>query len=225
VAGYTGQRRAVLSATPPVPCERSRPTHLRGARGRTCAPNRRPLRPQGAATSVFLAACLEVDAVTGCYYQDCTEAPVIDKRSGHTVGVAPYAVDHANADRLWHLPRTHSITLRTLDDCLLHRENIVDWAETRPLRTGLTTGPRASRYPRRHRRTINGVLHDIDCRQCVRNHCKQDNSPRRVSSTTAGTASRIGNAAPTSGPATADSGRKGGLPGICDQPVIATHGH
>jgi hypothetical protein len=44
-------------------------------------------------------------------------------------------------------------------------------------------------------------------------------------STTAGTASRIGNAAPTSGPATAHSGRKGGLPGICDQPVIATHGH
>jgi hypothetical protein len=111
-----------------------------------------------------------------------------------------------------------------LDECLLHREIIVDWAETRPRRTGLTTGPRAPRYPRRHRRTINGVLHDIDCRHCVRDHCKQDNSPQRVSSTTAGTASRIGNAAPTSGPAKADSGRKGGLPGICDQSVIATHG-
>jgi NAD(P)-dependent dehydrogenase (short-subunit alcohol dehydrogenase family) len=56
---------------------------------------------QGAATSVFLAARPEVGAVTGRYYEDCTEAPVIDERSGHTGGVAPHAVDHANADRLW----------------------------------------------------------------------------------------------------------------------------
>jgi NAD(P)-dependent dehydrogenase (short-subunit alcohol dehydrogenase family) len=56
---------------------------------------------QGAATSVFLATNPEVDAVTGRYYEDCTEAPVINERSGHTGGVARYAVDHANADRLW----------------------------------------------------------------------------------------------------------------------------
>jgi hypothetical protein len=50
-----------------------------------------------------LAACPEVDAVTGRYYEDCTEAPVLDERSGHTGGVAPYAVDHDNADRLWQI--------------------------------------------------------------------------------------------------------------------------
>ena len=40
---------------------------------------------------------------TGRYYEDCTEAPVLDERSGHTGGVAPYAVDHDNADRLWQI--------------------------------------------------------------------------------------------------------------------------
>jgi NAD(P)-dependent dehydrogenase (short-subunit alcohol dehydrogenase family) len=58
---------------------------------------------QGAATSVFLAASPEVDGITGRYYEDCTEAPVIAERSGHTGGVAPYAVDHANADHLWQI--------------------------------------------------------------------------------------------------------------------------
>jgi hypothetical protein len=50
-----------------------------------------------------LAACPEVDAVTGRYYEDCTEAPLPYERSGHTGGVSPYAVDHDNADRLWQI--------------------------------------------------------------------------------------------------------------------------
>jgi NAD(P)-dependent dehydrogenase (short-subunit alcohol dehydrogenase family) len=58
---------------------------------------------QGAATSVLMAASPEVEGVTGRYFEDCAQAPVIDQRAGHTGGVAPYAIDHANADRLWQI--------------------------------------------------------------------------------------------------------------------------
>jgi NAD(P)-dependent dehydrogenase (short-subunit alcohol dehydrogenase family) len=58
---------------------------------------------QGAATSVLLAASPEVEGVTGRYYEDCAEAPVIDERAGHAGGVAPYALDPDNADRLWRI--------------------------------------------------------------------------------------------------------------------------
>jgi NAD(P)-dependent dehydrogenase (short-subunit alcohol dehydrogenase family) len=58
---------------------------------------------QGAATSVLMAASPEVEGVTGRYYEDCAQAPVIDQRAGHAGGVAPYALDHANADRLWQI--------------------------------------------------------------------------------------------------------------------------
>lgn len=56
---------------------------------------------QGAATSVLLAASPEVEGVTGRYYEDCAEAPVVHERAGHAGGVAPYALDPSNADRLW----------------------------------------------------------------------------------------------------------------------------
>jgi NAD(P)-dependent dehydrogenase (short-subunit alcohol dehydrogenase family) len=58
---------------------------------------------QGAATSVLLAASPDVEGVTGRYYEDCTEAPVVHEREGHTGGVAPYALDPNNADRLWQI--------------------------------------------------------------------------------------------------------------------------
>ena len=58
---------------------------------------------QGAATSVLLAASPDVEGVTGRYYEDCAESAVIDERAGHTGGVAPYALDQGNADRLWQL--------------------------------------------------------------------------------------------------------------------------
>jgi NAD(P)-dependent dehydrogenase (short-subunit alcohol dehydrogenase family) len=58
---------------------------------------------QGAATSVLMAASPEVEGVTGRYYEDCAQAPVIDERAGRTGGVAPYALDQANADRLWQI--------------------------------------------------------------------------------------------------------------------------
>lgn len=58
---------------------------------------------QGAATSVLLAASPEVEGVTGRYYEDCAEAPVVHERAGHTGGVAPYVFDRDNADRLWQI--------------------------------------------------------------------------------------------------------------------------
>jgi hypothetical protein len=58
---------------------------------------------QGAATSVLLAASPDVEGVTGRYYEDCAEATLVSERGTHTGGVAPYALDQNNADRLWHV--------------------------------------------------------------------------------------------------------------------------
>jgi hypothetical protein len=57
---------------------------------------------QGAATSVLLATSPELEGVGGRYFEDCNEAPVVDRREGAGMsGVARYALDPANAERLW----------------------------------------------------------------------------------------------------------------------------
>ncbi|AKU15063.1 SDR family NAD(P)-dependent oxidoreductase [Luteipulveratus mongoliensis] len=57
---------------------------------------------QGAATSVLLAASPLLDGVGGRYFDDCNEAVVLTERTDLTIsGVAPYALDPANAERLW----------------------------------------------------------------------------------------------------------------------------
>jgi NAD(P)-dependent dehydrogenase (short-subunit alcohol dehydrogenase family) len=56
---------------------------------------------QGAATSVLLAASPLVDGVTGRYFEDCNEAA--PHQPGVRRGVSGYAVDPANASRLWRL--------------------------------------------------------------------------------------------------------------------------
>ncbi|GHJ16044.1 SDR family NAD(P)-dependent oxidoreductase [Micromonospora sp. AKA38] len=56
---------------------------------------------QGAATSVLLAASPLLDGVGGRYFEDCTEAPVVTARPADYTGVAAYAVDPSNAERLW----------------------------------------------------------------------------------------------------------------------------
>jgi NAD(P)-dependent dehydrogenase (short-subunit alcohol dehydrogenase family) len=57
---------------------------------------------QGAATSVLLAASPQLDGLGGRYFEDCNEAQVVDKRPEFGMGgVARYAVDPANAERLW----------------------------------------------------------------------------------------------------------------------------
>lgn len=57
---------------------------------------------QGAATSVLCAASPLLDRVGGRYFEDCNEAPVVERRGEPgRGGVAPYALDPANAERLW----------------------------------------------------------------------------------------------------------------------------
>ena len=57
---------------------------------------------QGAATSVLLATSPSLDGIGGRYFEDCNEAPVIERRGAPgSGGVAAYAVDPANAERLW----------------------------------------------------------------------------------------------------------------------------
>jgi NAD(P)-dependent dehydrogenase (short-subunit alcohol dehydrogenase family) len=59
---------------------------------------------QGAATSVLLAASPLLAGIGGRYFEDCNEAVRVDRRGGPgRGGVAPYALDPANAERLWDL--------------------------------------------------------------------------------------------------------------------------
>ena len=58
-------------------------------------------RQQGAATSVLLAASPLVQGVTGRYFDDCNEAIVVTEPGDLSGGVAPYALDQNEADRLW----------------------------------------------------------------------------------------------------------------------------
>lgn len=59
---------------------------------------------QGASTSVLLAGSPLVEGLSGRYFNDCQEAPIVDRRpDGKLDGVAAYAVDSANADRLWYM--------------------------------------------------------------------------------------------------------------------------
>ena len=59
---------------------------------------------QGAATSVLLAASPLLDGIGGRYFEDCNEAVLVGRRGGPgRGGVAPYALDPANAERLWEL--------------------------------------------------------------------------------------------------------------------------
>jgi NAD(P)-dependent dehydrogenase (short-subunit alcohol dehydrogenase family) len=60
--------------------------------------------PQGASTSVLLAASPLVAGVSGRYFENNAEAPVVSERPaalGRGGGVAAYAVDPDNAERLW----------------------------------------------------------------------------------------------------------------------------
>jgi NAD(P)-dependent dehydrogenase (short-subunit alcohol dehydrogenase family) len=62
---------------------------------------------QGAATSVLLAASPLLDGIGGRYFEDCNEAVRVDRRGAPGQGgVAPYALDPVNAQRLWELSET-----------------------------------------------------------------------------------------------------------------------
>ena len=57
---------------------------------------------QGAATSVLVATTSRLDGVGGRYFEDCNEAAVVDAGAPDAPGgVAAYALDPNNANRLW----------------------------------------------------------------------------------------------------------------------------
>jgi NAD(P)-dependent dehydrogenase (short-subunit alcohol dehydrogenase family) len=56
---------------------------------------------QGAATSVLLAVSPLVEGVSGRYFFDCNETEMVHERTNDMSGVAPYALDPSNAERLW----------------------------------------------------------------------------------------------------------------------------
>jgi NAD(P)-dependent dehydrogenase (short-subunit alcohol dehydrogenase family) len=59
---------------------------------------------QGAATSVLLATSPLLEGIGGRYFENCNEAVRVDRRGKPGQGgVAPYALDPANAERLWEL--------------------------------------------------------------------------------------------------------------------------
>ncbi len=63
---------------------------------------RRKTPEQGSATSVLLAASPLVEEIGGIYFEDCNESPRVSKRpADFSGGVAPYALDAENAERLW----------------------------------------------------------------------------------------------------------------------------
>ena len=60
---------------------------------------------QGAATSVFVATSPHLEGITGRYFADCQVAPVVEPGTAGSrgFGVAAYALDPDDAQRLWEL--------------------------------------------------------------------------------------------------------------------------
>lgn len=56
---------------------------------------------QGAATSVLLATSPLLEGIGGRYFANCNEQALITRPTADMTGVAPYALDPANAERLW----------------------------------------------------------------------------------------------------------------------------
>jgi NAD(P)-dependent dehydrogenase (short-subunit alcohol dehydrogenase family) len=66
-------------------------------------PERRKTPQQGAATSVLLAASPLLEGIGGRYFEDCNEAATVSKRPADWMGVAHYALNPDNAERLWNV--------------------------------------------------------------------------------------------------------------------------
>jgi hypothetical protein len=60
---------------------------------------------QGAATSVLVATSPQLSSIGGRYFEDCNQAQVLGPSASNTTtsGVAAYALDPGNAQRLWEL--------------------------------------------------------------------------------------------------------------------------
>ncbi|MBG6240294.1 NAD(P)-dependent dehydrogenase (short-subunit alcohol dehydrogenase family) [Mycetocola sp. CAN_C7] len=66
-------------------------------------PEGRKTVEQGAATSIFVATSPLLAGVSGRYFEDNNEAATVYDGNGWMAGVAAYALDLSNADRLWEL--------------------------------------------------------------------------------------------------------------------------
>lgn len=64
-------------------------------------PERQKTPEQGAATSVLLATSPLLKGIGGRYFEDCNEAAIVANGNGYMSGVAPYALDQDNVERLW----------------------------------------------------------------------------------------------------------------------------
>lgn len=64
-------------------------------------PEQQKTLEQGAATSVLLATSPLLEGIGGRYFEDCNEATIVANGNGYMSGVAPYALDPDNAERLW----------------------------------------------------------------------------------------------------------------------------
>ncbi|MCW2800141.1 MAG: short-chain dehydrogenase/reductase [Aeromicrobium sp.] len=69
--------------------------------GAQTPPEKRKTVEQGASTSVLLAISPLLEGIGGRYFVNNSEAEVVDRRTDDMTGVAPYALDPANAARLW----------------------------------------------------------------------------------------------------------------------------
>jgi NAD(P)-dependent dehydrogenase (short-subunit alcohol dehydrogenase family) len=78
------------------------PTNLqRYSGGMKTAVERRKSIEQGAATSCLASTCPLIEGMGGLYLEDCSPVSPVPERRPDFSGVAPYAVDAANAERLW----------------------------------------------------------------------------------------------------------------------------
>lgn len=64
-------------------------------------PEYRKTPEQGAATSILLATSPLLEGIGGRYFEDSKEATIVTNGNGYVNGVAPYALNPDNADRLW----------------------------------------------------------------------------------------------------------------------------
>jgi hypothetical protein len=67
---------------------------------------------------VFLAASPLVAGVGGRYFEDSNEAMQVPDNNGYRSGVAPYAPDPGNADRLWSVSETMLVHRSSLNGLL-----------------------------------------------------------------------------------------------------------
>lgn len=83
-------------------------TNLQRHTGGLRTPIERQKTPQqGAATTLYVATSPDLEGIGGRYFEDVNEARVVNHRGPDYSGVAPYALDPANAERLWDLSTAH----------------------------------------------------------------------------------------------------------------------